>query len=406
MSVLWITTSNYPFDILWSVYCLSLELRLLITHLVYFGHCIICPLNYCFWLPVWYTLAIVLSVLWILASDYPFDILWPLYCQSFELRLLITHLIYFGHCIACPLNYGFWLPLWYNLAIVLPVLWITTSDYPFDILWPLYCLSFELQLLITHLIYFGHCIACPLNYGFWLPIWYTLAIVLPVLWITASDYPFDIRWPFYCLTFELRLLITSLIYFGHCIVCPLNYGFWLPLWYTLAIALSVLWITTSDYPFDILLPLYCQSFELRLLITHLIYFGHCIACPLNYSFWLPIWYTFAIVLPVLWFTASDYLFDILWPLYCLSFELQLLITHLIYFGHCIVCHLNYGFWLPLWYTLVIVFSVLWFTASDYPFGILWPFYCLSFELRPLITYLIYFNHCIVCPLNYGFWLPI
>jgi hypothetical protein len=426
LSVLWITASDYLFGIFWPLYCLSFELRLLITSLIYFGHCIACPLNYGFWLPLLYTLAIVLSVLWITTSNYLFDIRWSVYCLSLELRLLITHLIYFGHCIACPLNYGFWLPLCYTLAIVLSVLWITTFDYPFDILWPLYCLSFELRLLITHLIYFDHCIVCPLNYDFWLPLWNTLAIVLPVLWITASDYPFHILWPLYCQSFELRLLITHLIYFGHCIVSPLNYGFWLPIWYTLAIVLPVLWITASDYPFDILWPLYCQSFELRLLITSLIYFGHCIVCPLNYGFWLPLWYTLAIALSVLWITTSDFPFYVLWPLYCQSFELRLLITHLIYFSHCFACPLNYGFWLPLWYTLAIVLSVLWITTSDYPFDILWalycpvlwitasdyffdivwPLYCLPFELRLLITSLIYFVHYIACPLNYGFWLPI
>jgi hypothetical protein len=239
--------------------------RNFITSLISVGHCIVFPLNDEFWLPLWYLLAIVLSIRWTTASDYLFDICWPLYCLSFELRLLITPLVSFGHCIVCPLN--------------------TASDYPFDILWPLYCLSCELRLLITHLIYFCHCIVCPLNYGFWLPLWYLLAIALSVLSITASDYPFDILWPLYCLFFELRLLITHLIYFCHCIVCPLNYGFWLPLWYLLAIALSVLSITASDYPFDILWPLYCLSFILRLLITHLIYFGHCIVCPLNYGFW-------------------------------------------------------------------------------------------------------------------------
>jgi hypothetical protein len=222
-----------------------------------------------------------------------------LYCLSFELRLLITSLKSVGHCIVCPVNYGFWLHLWYLLAIVLSVVWTTASDYPFDICWPLYCLSFELRLLITSLISVGHCIVCPLNYGFWLPIWYTLAIVLSVLWITASDYPFHICWPLYCLSFELRLLITPLISVGHCIVCPFNYGFWLPLWYTLAIALSVLWTTASDYLLDILWPLYCLSFELRHLITSLIYFGHCIVCPLNYGFWLPLWYILAIILFVL-----------------------------------------------------------------------------------------------------------
>jgi hypothetical protein len=118
--------------------------------------------------------------------------LWPLYCLSFDLRLLITPLVSFGHCIACPSTYGFWLPLWYLVAIVLPVLRLTASDYPFGILWPLCCLSFYLRLLITSLVSFGRCVACPSTYGFRLPLWYMLAIVLPVLRLTASDYPFGI----------------------------------------------------------------------------------------------------------------------------------------------------------------------------------------------------------------------
>jgi hypothetical protein len=120
-------------------------------------------------------LVIVLSVL-LTASDYPFVIFWSLYCLS-SLRLMITPLLSFGHCIVCP-PYGFWLPLCYLLAIVLPVL-LTASDYPFVIFWPLYCLS-SLRLLITPLLSFGHCIACP-PYGFWLPLCYLLATVLPVL---------------------------------------------------------------------------------------------------------------------------------------------------------------------------------------------------------------------------------
>jgi hypothetical protein len=38
------------------------------------------------------------------------------------------------------------------LAIVLSVLWFTDSDYPFCILWPLFCLSFDLRILITPLV--------------------------------------------------------------------------------------------------------------------------------------------------------------------------------------------------------------------------------------------------------------
>jgi hypothetical protein len=70
-----------------------------------------------------------------------------------------------------------------------------------------------------------------LIYVFWLPLWYLLVIVLPVLWFTSADYPFGIFWSLYCLFFDFRLLITPLVSFGHCIVCSFIYVFWLPLWY-------------------------------------------------------------------------------------------------------------------------------------------------------------------------------
>jgi hypothetical protein len=264
---------------------------------------------------------------------------WPLSCLSFyALRLLITPLVSFGHCIVCPCTlYGFSLLLWYLLAIVLSVLQgFTASHYPFGIFWPLYCLSFyALPLLITTLVSFGHCIVCPST-------------------LYASHYPFGIFWPLYCLSFyTLRLLITPLVSFGHCIVCPSTlYGFSLLLWYLLAIVLSVfLRFTASHYPFGIFWPLYCLSFyALRILITPLVSFGHCIVCPTLYGFSLPLWYLLAIVLSVLLrFTASHYSFDIFWSLYCLSFyALRLLITPLVSFGHCIVCPSTlYGFSLLL-----------------------------------------------------------
>ena len=437
--------SDYPFSIFLPLYCLSFDSRLLITPLVSFGHCIVRPSIPGFWLPLWYLLAIILSVLLRFpASDYPFGIFWPLYCLSFfDSRLLITPLVSFGHCIVCPSIPGFWLPLWYLLAIVLSVLLrFPASDYPFGILWPLYCLSFfDSRLLITPLVSFGHCIVCPSIPGFWLPLWYLLAIVLSVLrfpasdypfgifghcivcpsipgfWLPlwyllaivlsvlrfpASDYPFGIFWPLCCLSFDSRLLITPLVSFGHCIVCPSIPGFWLPLWYLLAIVLSVLLrFPASNYPFGIFWPLYCLSFDSRLLITPLVSFGHCIVCPSSIpGFWLPLWYLLAIVLSVLRFPASDYPFGIFWPLCCLSFfDSRLLITPLVSFGHCIVCPSSIpGFWLPLWYLLAIVLSVLLrFPASDYPFSIFWPLYCLSFDSRLLITPLVSFGHCIVCP---------
>jgi hypothetical protein len=123
--------------------------------LVSCGHFVVCPAIDSFWLPMWYLLAIVLSVLRLTASDYPFGIVWPLCCLSFcDWQLPITHLVSFGHCVVCPsVIDSFWLPIWYIVAIVLFVLWLTVSGYPFGILCPLCCLSFcGWQLLITHLV--------------------------------------------------------------------------------------------------------------------------------------------------------------------------------------------------------------------------------------------------------------
>jgi hypothetical protein len=113
----------------------------------------------------------------------------------------------------------------FALTIVLSVLWFTSSDYPVGIFWSLHCLFFDLRLLITPLVSFGHCIVCSLIYVFWLPLWYLLVIVLSVLWFTSSDYPFGIFWSLYCLFFDLPLLIIPLVSFGHCIICSLIYVF-------------------------------------------------------------------------------------------------------------------------------------------------------------------------------------
>jgi hypothetical protein len=131
-------------------------------------------------------------------------------------------------------------------------------------------LSFNSQLLITSLLFFGHYVVCPLIYVFWLPLWFLLVIMLFVLWFTASDYLFGIFWSLCCLSFDLQILITSLVSFGHYVVCPSIYVFWLPLWYLLVIMLFVLWFTYSDY-----LPL----------------------VSLIYVFWLPLWYLQTLLVP-------------------------------------------------------------------------------------------------------------
>ena len=143
----------------------------------------------------YFVLPIVLSVLiWFTASHYPIGILWPLCCLFlFDLRLLITPLVSCGHCVVCSyLICGFSLPHWYLVAIVLSVLiWFAASHYPVGILWPLCCLFlFDLRLLITPLVSCGHCVVCSyLIYGFSLPHWYLVPIVLSVL-IRFTDYKY------------------------------------------------------------------------------------------------------------------------------------------------------------------------------------------------------------------------
>jgi hypothetical protein len=148
----------------------------------------------------------------------------------FVVCLLFCHFHYY-HCIVCPSIYGFW----------------------FHYL-PLYCLSFDLRLLIS---LFTIVLSVLRLTAFWFPLRFTasdfhfyLRLLIPIRF-TASDFPFD-----------LRLLISTSIY------C-----FWFPLRFT-----------TSDFPFD-----------LRLLIS-----------PSIYGFWFPIRFTTSDF--PLRFTASDFLF--------------------------------------------------------------------------------------------------
>ena len=419
------TDSHYPFGIFWPLcFLFFLDLRILITPLVSFCHCVVCSSQiYGFSLPLWYLLAIVSVLLRFTDSHYLFGIFWSLCCLFFlDLRILITHLVSFGHCVFCSSQiYEFSLPIWYLLSIVFSVLLrFTNSHYPFGIFWPLCFLFFlDLRILITPLVSFCHCVVCSSQiYGFSLPIWYLLSMVLSVLLrFTDSHYPFGIFWSLCCLFFlDLRILITPLVSFVHCVVCSSQiYGFSLPLWYLFSIVLSVLLrFTNSHYPFGIFCPLCFLFFlDLRILITHLVSFGHCVFCSSQiYGFSLPLWYLLSIVLSVLLrFTNSHYPFGILWPLCCLFLlDLRILITPLVSFVHCVVCSSQiYGFSLPLWYLLSIVLSVLLrFTDSHYPRGIFCPLCFLFFlDLRILITPLVSFVHCVVCSSQiYGFSLPI
>ena len=76
-------------------------------------------------------------------------------CVYFVDRCLSFCTFSFGHCAVCSSSiYGFWLLLWYLLAIVLSVLLrYTVSGYSSGIFWPLCCLFFfDIQILVTPLV--------------------------------------------------------------------------------------------------------------------------------------------------------------------------------------------------------------------------------------------------------------
>jgi hypothetical protein len=171
--------------------------------------------------------------------------------------------------------------------------------------WSLYCMSFDLRLLVTSLL--------SLIYGFWLPLCY--------LWFTASGYLFaifdlrllgylfvifDLRLLGYLFViFDLRLLVTSLL--------SLIYGFWLPLWY---LRFTASW-----------LPLWYLRFTASWLPLWYLRFT---------ASWLPLWY--------LWFTAS-------WlPLWYLQTVLLLIVVYIViqmsccYVCVCFIVFINIELW--------------------------------------------------------------
>jgi hypothetical protein len=153
------------------------------------------------------------------------------------------------------------LPLWYLLVIVLFVLLqYTDSDYTFGIFWSLCCLFFfNIQILITPLVSFGS------ESVYWRRTNNTMTKRYQKcnqnLYIEeeqTTQWPKDTKG---VIRICIQILITLLVSFGHCVVCSSSiYRFLLPLWYLLVIVLSVLQYTDSDYPFGIFWSLCCLFF--------------------------------------------------------------------------------------------------------------------------------------------------
>jgi hypothetical protein len=134
------------------------------------------------------------------------------------------------------------LPLWYLLAIVLSVRRrFTDSDYLFGIVWPLYCLFVvDLLILIAPLV----SLQWPKDTKKAIRIskstknrQYNGQKIPKGQSESVNRRRTENFWPLYYLfCVDLLIRITPLVSFGHCIVCSSSiYWFWLPLWYPLAI---------------------------------------------------------------------------------------------------------------------------------------------------------------------------
>jgi hypothetical protein len=105
-----------------------------------------------------------------------------------------------------------------------------------------------------------------------------------------------------------------------------------------------LWFTAFDHPFGILV-IVLSVCDLLLLNTPLVFWSlYCVS--VIYCFWLPLWY-FGHCIVCLWFTAFDYPFGIL-VIVLSVFDLLLLTTHFVFWS-LYYLSVIYGSWLPLWY---------------------------------------------------------
>ena len=402
--VLWFTTSGCSLWLLWSLFSLSSEIPLLVTSFDSCGLCFVCPLIYHFWLLPLTLMVFVLFVLWITTSGYFLWLLWSLFCLSSDLPLLVTPFDSCGLCFDCPLIYHFWLLPLTLVVFVLFVLWFTTSGYFLWLLWSLFCLSYELPLLVTPFDSYGFCFVCPLIDHFWLLPLTLMVFVLIVLWLTTSGYSLWLLWSLFCLSSDWPLLVTPFDSYGFCFDCPLIYHFRLLPLTLVVFVLFVLWLTTSGYFLWLLWSLFCLSSDWPLLVTPFDSFGLCFVCPLIYHFWLLPLTLVVLVLIVLWLTTSGYYLWLLWSLFCLSSDLPLLVTPFDSCGLCFVCPLIYHFWLLPLTLMVFVLIVLWLTTSGYSRWLLWSLFCLSSDLPLLVASFDSCGLCFVSPLIYHFWL--
>ena len=290
-------------------------------------------------------------------------------------------MVSFGHDVVCTSAIDS-LPILYLLVMMLSVL-LGLTAYSFGIFWSWCCLYF-FDWQLTPLVSFGHDVVCTSSIDS-LPLWYLLVMMLSVL-LRLTAYPFGIFWSWCCLYFfDWRLI--PLVSFGHDAVCTSSID-GLPLWYLLVMMLSVL-LRLTAYPFGISWS-WCFLYFSDWRLTPLVYFGHDVVCTSAIN-GLPLWYLLVMMLSVL-LRLTAYPFGIFWSWCGLCF-FDWRLTPLVSLGHDVVCTAAID-GLPLWYILVMMWSVL-LRLTAYPFDIFWS-WCFLYFFDWRFTPLVSFGHDVVC----------
>ena len=242
---------------------------------------------------------------------------WPLYYLSFCLEINDS---------SCPFSFDHW--------IICPSVWRSLVVLLSFFFWPLYCLSFCLEIT-----------GCPL-------VLFLLTIVLSVLlfgdhWFLLSFF----FWPLYYLSFCLEITGSSCPFsFDHCIICPSVWRHWLsscPFSFDHCIICPSVWRS--------LVPL--VLFLLTIVLSVLLFGDHWLSsCPFSFNH--------CIVCPSVWRSLVVLLSFFFWPLYYLSFCLEITGCPLVLFLLTIVLS-------------VLLFGDHWFLLSFF----FWPLYYLSFCLE-------------------------
>ena len=393
-------SSSYLFHI-WLYWCISSSALLLqflsISHLVILVYQLFCFTSL---VPIYFTSGYtgVSALLLYFSSSYLFHI-WLYWCISSSALLLqflsISHLVILVYQLFCFTSL---VPIYFTSGYtgVSALLLYFSSSYLFHI-WLYWCISSSALLLqflsISHLVILVYQLFC---FTSLVPIYFTSGYtgVSALLLYFSSSYLFHI-WLYWCISSSALLLqflsISPLVILVYQLFCFTSL---VPIYFTSGYTgvSALLLYFSSSYLFHLWLY-WCISSSALLLqflsISHLVILVYQLFC---FTSLVPIYFTsgYTGVSALLLYFSSSYLFHI-WLYWCISSSALLLqflsISHLVILVYQLFCFTSL---VPIYFTsgYTGVSALLLYFSSSYLFHI-WLYWCISFVLMVLLSWLFY-----------------